>query len=81
MMLIPIERGMFAVSYSDHDVQIDFGMRSEPPQNCYIAQIPGHTNYVRSVRKPFPSNTGLYFSHEMAVVTRTIQNVMFTVCN
>jgi hypothetical protein len=32
-MLLPFERGMFAVSYSDHDVQISVGTRIEPPQN------------------------------------------------
>jgi hypothetical protein len=69
MMLLPLERGMFAVSYSDHDVQIAFGTRVEPPQNCYMAQIRGHTNYARSVRQPFPSSTGLRFSHEMTVAT------------
>jgi hypothetical protein len=69
MMLLPFERGMFSVSYSDHDVQIAVGTRVEPPQNCYIAQIPGHTNYARSVRQPFPSNTGLRISREMAVAT------------
>jgi hypothetical protein len=71
MMLLPFERGMFAVSYlySDHDVKIAVGTRVEPPQNGYIAQIPGHTNYARSVRQPFPSNTGLRFSREVAVAT------------
>jgi hypothetical protein len=69
MMLLPIEREMFAVSYSDNDVQISVETRVEPPKNCYIAQIPGHTNYSRSVRQPFPSNTGLRFSHKMAVAT------------
>jgi hypothetical protein len=43
-------------------------MRAEPPQNCYNAQIPGYTNYARSVRQPFPSNTGLRISREMAVL-------------
>jgi hypothetical protein len=69
MMLLPFERGMFTVSYSDHDVQIAVGTRVEPPQNCYIAQIPGRTDYARTVRQPFPSNTGLCFSREMAVST------------
>jgi hypothetical protein len=69
MTLLPFERGMFAVSYSDHDFQIGVGTREEPPQNCYIAQIPGHTNYARSVRQPLPSNTGLRFSRKMAVAT------------
>jgi hypothetical protein len=68
MMLLPLERGMFAVSYSDHDVQVSFGTRVEPPQNCYITQIPGHTKYTW-VRQPFPSNTGLRFSCETAVAT------------
>jgi hypothetical protein len=54
---------------SDHDVQIAVGTRVEPPQNYYIAQIPGHTNYARSVKQQFPSNTGLRFSCEMAVAT------------
>jgi hypothetical protein len=44
-------------------VQIAVGMRVEPPQ------IPAHTNYARSVRQPFPFNTGLRFSREMAVAT------------
>jgi hypothetical protein len=53
----------------NHDVQIAVRMRVEPPQNCYVAQIPGRTNYARSVRQPFPSNTHLRFSLEMAVAT------------
>jgi hypothetical protein len=69
MMVLPFERGMFAFSYSHHDVQIAVGTRAEPPQNCYIEQIPGNTNYTRSVRQPFPSNIGLRFSREMAVAT------------
>jgi hypothetical protein len=32
-------------------------------------KIPGNTNYAWSVRQPFPSNTGLRFSREMAVAT------------
>jgi hypothetical protein len=50
-----------STSQEDHDFQIAVGTRVEPPQ------IPGHTNYVRSVRQQFPSNTGLRFSREMAV--------------
>jgi hypothetical protein len=53
----------------DHDFQIAVEMRAEPPQNCYNAQIPGYTNYARSVRQPFPSNTDLRFSSEMAKAT------------
>jgi hypothetical protein len=52
-----------STSQEDHDVQIAVGTRDEPPQ------IPGHTNYARSVRQPFPSNTALRFSREMAVAT------------
>jgi hypothetical protein len=44
-MLLPFERGMFAVSL--------VGTRVEPPQNCYIAQIPGHTNYAISLQHWF----------------------------
>jgi hypothetical protein len=36
-------------SISYHDVQIAVGTRVEPPQNYYIAQIPEHTDYARSV--------------------------------
>jgi hypothetical protein len=54
---------------SNHDVQIAAGTRVELPQNCYITQIPRHTNYARSVRQPFPSKTGLRFSRELAVAT------------
>jgi hypothetical protein len=46
-----------------------FDVPVEPPQNHYIAQITGHTNYARSVRQLFPSNTGLRFSREMTVTT------------
>jgi hypothetical protein len=70
MMLLLFERGVFAVSYSDNDVKIAVGTRAEPPQNCYMAQIPGHTTSARSARQPCPSNTGLRFSREMAVATR-----------
>jgi hypothetical protein len=52
-----------STSQEDYDVQIAVGTRVEPPQ------IPGHTNYARSVRQSFPSNTGLRFSREMAVAT------------
>jgi hypothetical protein len=80
MMLLPFEREMFAVSYSDNEIQISVGTRVEPPQNRYIAQIQGHANYARSVRQPFLSNTGLRFSREMAVATiRPFQ--IFAVCN
>jgi hypothetical protein len=34
-----------------------------------IPQIPGHTNYGRSVRQLFPSNTSLRFSSDMTVAT------------
>jgi hypothetical protein len=82
MVLLPFEREMFAVSYSDQDVQISFGMRVEQPQNFCIAQIPEYTNYARSARQPFPSNTGLSFSREMAVATiKLFQNLTFIVCN
>jgi hypothetical protein len=56
----------FIVTLNSFDVR---PTRVEPPQNCYIAQIPGHTNYAWSVRQPFPSNTGLRFSRKMAVAT------------
>jgi hypothetical protein len=52
-----------STSQEHHDVQIAVGTRVEPPQ------ISGHTNYARSVRQPFPSNTNLRFSREMAVAT------------
>jgi hypothetical protein len=52
-----------STSQEDHDVQIAVRTRVEPPQ------IPENTNYARSVRKPFPSNTGLHFSRDMAVAT------------
>jgi hypothetical protein len=61
-MSLQFERVVFAVSYSDRYVQIAVETRVEPPQNSYIAQIPGHTNYARSVRQPFSFNTGLRFS-------------------
>jgi hypothetical protein len=68
IMLLPFDRGMFAVSLVT-TVQIAVGTRVEPPQNIYIALIPGHANYARSVRQPFSSHTGLRFSREMAVAT------------
>jgi hypothetical protein len=51
-------------SQENHDVQIAIGTCVEPPP-----QIPGHTNYARSVRKPFTSSNGLRFSREMAEAT------------
>jgi hypothetical protein len=65
MMLLPFEREMLVTlnAFNVHP------MRIEPLQNCYIAQSPGHTNYAQSERQPLPSNTGLRFSHEMAVAT------------
>jgi hypothetical protein len=80
MILIPFEKGTSAVSYSDHDVQIAVVMRVEPPQNCCIAHIPGHTNYARSVRQPFPSKTGLRFSREMAVATIELFQMLLLLC-
>jgi hypothetical protein len=50
-------------SQKDHYVQLVVGTRFEP------LQIPGQANYALSVRQPFPSNTGLGFSREMAVAT------------
>jgi hypothetical protein len=67
-------------SVSVHDVQIAVGTRIETPQNCYIAQIPGHTNYARSVRQPFPSNIGLHFSREMAVATIGPYQMLRSLC-
>jgi hypothetical protein len=52
-----------STSQEENDVQIAVGTRVEPPQ------IPVHANYARSVRQPFPSNTGLRFSREMTVAT------------
>src|SRR5215468_8928574 len=69
-----------SASQEDHDVQIAVGTRAEPPQNCYIAQIPGHTNYARSVRQPFPSNIGLRFSCKMAVATTGPFQMLRSLC-
>jgi hypothetical protein len=80
MMLLPFETGMFAVSYSDQEVQIPVETRVEPPQICYIAQIARHANYVRSVRQPFPSNTGLRFSRDMAVATIGPFQMLHSLC-
>jgi hypothetical protein len=80
MMLLPFERGLFAVSYSYHDIQIAAGTRVEPPQNCYIAQIPGHTYYARSVRQLFPSSTGLRFSCQMTVATIGPFRMLLSLC-
>jgi hypothetical protein len=66
------------MSHEDHDVQIAVGTRVEPLQN--IAQIPGNTNYDRSVRQPFPSNTVLRFSREMAVATIGPFQVLRSLC-
>jgi hypothetical protein len=52
-----------SMSQVDHNVQIAVVTRVEPPQ------ISGHTIYAWSVRQPFPSNTGLRVSREMAVAT------------
>jgi hypothetical protein len=65
-----------STTQKDHDVQTAVGTRTEPPQ------ISGHTNYARSVRQPFPSNTGLrFFPLDVSSDYRTISNVTFTVCN
>jgi hypothetical protein len=81
-VLLPFEIGMFTVSYSDHDVQIAVGTRVEKPQNFYFAQIPGHTNYARSVRQPFSlQHWFTHFSRDDSSDYRTIPNVMFTACN
>jgi hypothetical protein len=80
MMLLPFERGLFAVSYSDHNTQIAFATHVESPPNCYMSQISGHTNYAWSVRQPFLSNTGLRFSREMAVVTVRPFQMLCSLC-
>jgi hypothetical protein len=65
-----------STSQEDRDVQITVGTRVGQPQ------IPGHTNYARSVRQPFPSNTGFtLFPRDGSSGNRTIPNVTFTVCN
>jgi hypothetical protein len=63
-----------STSQEDHDVQIAVGTHVEPPQ------IPGHTSYARSVRQPFPSNTGLRFSREMAVATIGQSQMLRSMC-
>jgi hypothetical protein len=61
-------------SQDDHGAQITVGTRNEPPQ------IPGHTNYARSVRQPFLSNTGLRFSRRLAVTTIRPFQVIRSLC-
>jgi hypothetical protein len=63
-----------STSQEDHDVQIAVGTSVESPQ------IPGHTNYARSVRQTFPSNTGLHFSREMAVATIGLFQMLRSLC-
>jgi hypothetical protein len=63
-------------SVSDHDVKIAVGTRVEPQQNYNIAQIRGHTNYARSGRQPFPSNSGLCFYHKMAVAITLVNKIL-----
>jgi hypothetical protein len=63
-----------STSQEDHDVQIAVVTRVEPPQ------IPGHTNYARSVRQPFPSNAGLRFFREMAVATIGPFQILRSLC-
>jgi hypothetical protein len=58
----------------DHDVQIAVRTRVEPPQ------ISGHTNYAWAVRQPFPSNTGLRFSREMAIATMGPFQMLRSLC-
>jgi hypothetical protein len=65
---------------SDQDVQIAFGTRIESPQNWYIAQIPGLTNYAQSVRQPFSSSTVLRFSREMAIATIGPFHILRSLC-
>jgi hypothetical protein len=59
---------------------IAVGTRAEQPQNCYIVQIPGNTNYAQLVRQPFPSDTGLCFSHETAVATTGPFQMLQSLC-
>jgi hypothetical protein len=63
-----------STSQEDHDVQIAVGTRVEPPQ------IPGHTNCARSASQPFPSDTGLRFSREMAVATIGPLQMLLSLC-
>jgi hypothetical protein len=73
MVLLPFEREMFAVSVSDHDVQISVGMRVEPPQNFCIAQIPGHTISLKHWFKLFPRDG----SSDYTIIPKSY----FIVCN
>jgi hypothetical protein len=81
MMLLPFEREMFAVSYSDHYVRITIGTRVEPPQDCYIEQIPGHQ--LRSVGEATISLQHWFtlFLRDDNSDCRTIPNARFTVFN
>jgi hypothetical protein len=63
-----------STSQEDHDVQITVGTHIVP------TQIPGHTNYSRSVRQPFSSSTGLRFTREMAVVTIGPFQILRSLC-
>jgi hypothetical protein len=66
---------------SDHGVQIAIGTRVEPPQNCYIAKIPGHQ--LRSVGETASllQHWFTLFPRDGSSDYRTIPNIMFTVCN
>jgi hypothetical protein len=55
-------------------------MRVDPPQNCYIVQIPGRTNHTQSVKQPFPSNNGLRFSREMSIATIGPFQILRSLC-
>jgi hypothetical protein len=63
-----------STSQKDHNVQNAVGTRVEQPQ------IPEHTNYARSVRQPFPFNTGLRFYREMAVATTGPFQILHSLC-
>jgi hypothetical protein len=53
-------------------------LRSKRALNCH--KIPGHTDYAWSVRQSFPSNTGLCFSCEMAVVPIGPFQILCSLC-
>jgi hypothetical protein len=64
-----------STSQEDHDVQFAVGTCVEPPQ------IPGHPNYARSVRQPFPSKSFTLFPRGGSSDYRATPNFTFTVCN
>jgi hypothetical protein len=74
---------MFAISYSDHDVQIAVGTHVEPPEKKLSRRSYSRTHQLRSVGEAAISLQHWFtlFPRDGSSDYNTIPNVMFAACN